>query len=339
MPRRSRWSIRTSSGTTASCTTAPPSTRRSTRRWACARRSSIRRAIPRCRITAPAISPSPLARRHGSDGSHAMQAQRPILTASAALLFAIAAAPLARAQEVGTASAVNPAATANLRTISIGSSIEHKERIRTTSAGSVQLLFVDKTSMTIGPNSDLVIDEYVYDPNAGTGRLAATLGKGALRFVGGQVSHAGDAQISTTNSVIGIRGGVALITSDNVYAGYGRLSVSTGGGSVTLYPGEFTQTQGGGTPPTPPGPPPAGFVSAQLALFQSTGGQSGGAKPGAASERAVRGAEARATGSSDGTVAQVGLNRTVSPPWLPGSSLLDAVTGAVQTTTQANVAA
>jgi FecR protein len=265
-----------------------------------------------------------------------MKASRRILVAGAALLIA-AAGDLSRAQEVGTASAVNPAATANLRTISIGSSIEHKERIRTTSAGSVQLLFVDKTSMTIGPNSDLVIDEYVYDPNAGTGRLAATLGKGALRFVGGQVSHTGDAEIKTANSVIGIRGGVALITSDNVYAGYGRLSVATGGGSVTLYPGEFTQTLGG-APPTPPGPPPAGFVGAQLALFQSTGGQSGGAKPGAASERAVRGAEARATGSSDGTVAQVGLNRTVNPSSLPGSSLLDAITGAVQTTTQNNVA-
>ena len=49
----------------------------------------------------------------------------------------------------------------------------------TTAAGSVQILFVDKTSMTIGPNSDLTIDEYVYDPNAGSGKLAATLGKEA----------------------------------------------------------------------------------------------------------------------------------------------------------------
>ena len=49
---------------------------------------------------------------------------------------------------------------ANLRTISIGTSIEHKERIKTTSLGSVQLLFLDKTSMTIGPNSDLVIDDF-----------------------------------------------------------------------------------------------------------------------------------------------------------------------------------
>ena len=142
------------------------------------------------------------------------------------LVFLVALAALsceAAAQEVGKASAVNPAATANLRTITIGSSITHKERIKTAAEGSVQILFVDKTSMTIGPNSDLTIDEYVYDPNAGTGKLAATLGKGALRFVGGQISHSGDAEIKTANAVIGIRGGVALISPQNVYTGYGGL--------------------------------------------------------------------------------------------------------------------
>ena len=36
----------------------------------------------------------------------------------------------AQAQQVGTASAVNPAATANLKTIVIGQSIAHKEQSR-----------------------------------------------------------------------------------------------------------------------------------------------------------------------------------------------------------------
>ena len=82
---------------------------------------------------------------------------------------------IAQAQQVGTASAVNPAATANLKTITIGQSIAHKERIQTKASGSVQLLFLDKTSMTIGPNSDLTIDEYVYDPSANTGKLVVKI--------------------------------------------------------------------------------------------------------------------------------------------------------------------
>jgi hypothetical protein len=173
--------------------------------------------------------------------------------ALAALIVALLGSS-ALAQEVGKASAVNPNATANMRTITIGASIAHKERIQTTAAGSVQLLFVDKTSMTIGPNSDLTIDEYVYDPNAGSGKLAATLGKGALRFVGGQISHNGDAEIKTASATVGIRGGVALIGTNHVYAGYGTSTVSSGGATVTLGAGEYTSLQRGQPPSSPAAP-------------------------------------------------------------------------------------
>jgi hypothetical protein len=222
----------------------------------------------------------------------------------------------ASALEVGTASAVNPAATANLRTITIGSSIGHKAHIQTATGGSVQLLFLDKTSMTIGPNSDLTIDEYVYDPAGSTGKIAATLGKGALRFVGGQISHNGDAEIRTANAVIGIRGGTAFISSEHVYTGYGVVTVKSGGTSVALRTGEFTATEGGANPPTPPGRPPAGVVAALVHKFQSSGKQTGGAAPGAASPARVAAAEARATGSPKRTVVaavtHVNANGTVS---------------------------
>ena len=252
--------------------------------------------------------------------------------AALALLLGLPALP-AMAQEVGKASAVNPAATANLRTITIGSSITHKERIKTATAGSVQILFVDKTSMTIGPNSDLTIDEYVYDPNAGTGKLAATLGKGALRFVGGQISHSGDAEIKTASAVIGIRGGVALISPQNIYAGYGSSTVSSGGGTVTLGAGEFTQVGGGG-PPSPPGPPPPNFVAGFIQQFQSAGGQTGGAPRGAASPANVARAESRATGTNGGAVAgqltPPVINQMPQLTSTPGNNL----TQTIQTTTQ-----
>lgn len=257
--------------------------------------------------------------------------------AGAASLAVCLLATSAPAQEVGKASAVNPAATANLRTILIGTSIAHKERIKTAPQGSVQLLFIDKTSMTIGPNSDLVIDEYVYDPNASSGKLAVTLGKGALRFVGGQISHSGEAEIKTADAVIGIRGGVALVTQaaqTRVFSGYGNVTVTSGGSTVSLPPGSFTQTQGAGSPPTAPGSPPAGFVSAQLQQFQSTGGQSGGAAPGAASPAAVARAEANATGSSSGTVAQVApvTNGNVQIASTQSSSTQSSVLSQQQTT-------
>lgn len=242
----------------------------------------------------------------------------------------------AQAQQVGTASAVNPAATANLKTITIGQSIAHKERIQTRSSGSVQLLFLDKTSMTIGPNSDLTIDEYVYDPNANTGKLAATLGKGALRFVGGQISHSGDAEIKTGTALIGIRGGVMMTDGKGgIYAGYGRMTVSSGGQTVTLGAGEFTQTQAGG-PPSPPGLPPPGFVQQLIASFQSAAGQTGGARAGSASAKNVAAAEHKATGSPGGLVTGSGAPPSPNPPTIIQqiNAITSAFTEAIQTSNQ-----
>lgn len=214
----------------------------------------------------------------------------------------VASPAVVSAQEVGTAAAVNPAAQARgaggSRTVVIGQSILHRERIQTTSAGSVQLLFVDKTSMTIGPNSDLTIDEYVFDPVANTGKLSASLAKGVMRFVGGQVSHTGSAEIKTSNGVVGIRGGVGLIGTSMVYIGFGQGTVRSGSSSVVLDAGEYTEIRSG-TPPTLPGPPPPGLIGKLLANFQSQNGQGGGAP---ASDRQVEQARAGVTGSPSGPV-------------------------------------
>ena len=211
------------------------------------------------------------------------------------------------AQEVGTAAAVNPSAQARgqsgARTIIIGQSIVHRERIQTTSAGSVQLLFIDKTSMTIGPNSDLAIDEYVFDPQSNTGKLSATLAKGVMRFVGGQVSHTGSAQIATPNAVVGIRGGVGIIGTHQVFIGFGQGTVTSGSSSVTLDAGEYTELAPG-APPTPPAPPPPGLIAKLLQVFQSQAGQGGGAP---ASPNAINQARAVVTGSSSGPVVAMNL--------------------------------
>ena len=244
---------------------------------------------------------------------------------------------VAEAQQVGTAAAVNPASTARdlsggMRTIVLGQSIAHREHIQTTAAGSVQLLFLDKTSMTIGPNSDVSIDEYVYDPQTNSGKLAATLAKGAMRFVGGQISHSGEATIKTASAVVGIRGGVSILTNAGVYLGYGSASVTSNDQSVTLQPGEYSTTSSG-APPTPPGPPPPNFIATFVKLFQSSGGQTGGTSPGAASQGKVTAAEQRATGSSGGPVSgTLPTGTTYTPPTT--QTLVSIINQSIQTSNQ-----
>ena len=135
------------------------------------------------------------------------------LLAAAAML---AAAAPAGAEVVGTAGAVNVTTTGEApggarKVIEIGAQVVRNQRIDTSASGSMQVMFIDKTSLNVGPNSSIVIDEYVYNPADKTGAMALRLGKGLLRVVGGQVTHTGGATVKTPTATIGIRGGVATV--------------------------------------------------------------------------------------------------------------------------------
>lgn len=143
-----------------------------------------------------------------------------IVSAAIVIAACVAIPGAALSDTVGTAAAVKPASTGtppggSTRTLKVGTSIVSRERIQTTNTGSVQLMFNDKSSLTVGPASDLVIDDFVYNPNAaGNGRFAARLTKGALRFVGGEISHTAGATINTPVATLGVRGGAAFVSHD-----------------------------------------------------------------------------------------------------------------------------
>jgi hypothetical protein len=147
------------------------------------------------------------------------------------LLSTVALTPLARAEQIATVASVNPAAKGTppggaSQSLALGSGVVFKERIETSAEGSAQLAFTDRSTLNVGRNSNLVIDQFVYDPNAGTGAMSVTLGKGILRFVGGQVSHTSGATITTPVAVMGVRGGVATVG----YLGRGGTDQDCAGG-------------------------------------------------------------------------------------------------------------
>lgn len=150
---------------------------------------------------------------------------------TASLLLALPA--LAPAQTVGVTGAVNPNTTgtppgASVRTLGTGNDVVFNERITTEASGQADILFVDRSALTVGPNSDLVIDEFVYSPDTGTGKLAASATKGVFRFVGGALSKNPDSvTIKTPAAIVGVRGGVIIYAMN-----------STGGGTLYFLYGE-----------------------------------------------------------------------------------------------------
>ncbi len=47
----------------------------------------------------------------------------------------------------------------------------------------LQLMLLDETVFTVGANTELTVDEFVYDPATGAGQMSASLTKGIFRFV------------------------------------------------------------------------------------------------------------------------------------------------------------
>jgi hypothetical protein len=139
--------------------------------------------------------------------------RRAFLHLSFAFSLALAGMP-AFAEQIGVAAAVNQQAegtppSGTVRTLSIGDNLVHNERIDTDKGGLLQVLLADGTTFTVGPNSQLTIDSFVYDPNRGTAKITASLGKGVFRFIGGKASKTPDGvRLNTPIGTVGIRGGI-----------------------------------------------------------------------------------------------------------------------------------
>lgn len=92
--------------------------------------------------------------------------------------------------------------TANRTPITFGT------RVTTGPDGKVQVLLLDETSFTVGPNSEMVMDEFVYDPAGGFKKVSGTVIKGVFRFITGKISRKDPDALKVKIAVgaIGIRG-------------------------------------------------------------------------------------------------------------------------------------
>lgn len=122
-----------------------------------------------------------------------------------ALLILAVGAQDAFAERIGVASAVKNKVTGNGRALSSGDGVFQNEIVKTAASSSAQLLFLDETSMTVGPNSLVALDRFVYDPNRKTGNVVLNVTKGAFRFVTGSASSR-SYKVKTPVATIGVRG-------------------------------------------------------------------------------------------------------------------------------------
>ncbi|MCW5770424.1 MAG: FecR domain-containing protein [Rhodospirillaceae bacterium] len=148
------------------------------------------------------------------------------IVCGAALALAGAAPALAEAgAKAGVAAAVRGAVqqvsyrtpqAAVGRNVGSGDAIFLGDRIVTGAGAGLQIMLLDGTTFSIGPNSSMVIDEFVYDPTSGSGKVTASMTRGTLRLISGKIGRqSGEAiRVKLPVATVGVRGTVALFSGN-----------------------------------------------------------------------------------------------------------------------------
>ncbi len=204
---------------------------------------------------------------------------------------------------------VEAAAATAVRRLAPRDGVFQAEVIKTSARSATELVFRDETTITIGPEAQVTLDTFVFDPDPAKAKVVVRQSIGALRFVSGKSASLAY-EIRTPTATIGVRGTVFTV----VVAANGLTTVSVEAGVVAVSNvAGVTQTVGPGLsssvspaapgaaapPPSPPGPPPPTAV-AQVNQLNTTIAQAPGTAAGTGAAETAGGFGA---GIGAGTIA------------------------------------
>jgi hypothetical protein len=97
-----------------------------------------------------------------------------------------------------------------------GTRIQTADVIRTGADGSVGMVMVDNSLLSMGPSSSLSLDRLDYDSTTQQGQFDASLRKGSLGVVSGRIAkQSPDAMsVRTPSAILGVRGTEFVVGAD-----------------------------------------------------------------------------------------------------------------------------
>lgn len=122
-----------------------------------------------------------------------------------ALALAMAVFPAAAATDIGVAAAVKNDVKGSGGVLNVGSRVFQNEVVTTGAESLAQLMFLDETTLSIGPKSQVKLDKFVFNPSKDAGSVVFSATKGAFRFITGSQDPR-HYEIKTPVATIGVRG-------------------------------------------------------------------------------------------------------------------------------------
>ena len=134
------------------------------------------------------------------------------------------------AEPVGNTSALIPNASqippqGTRSDLKLRDPIIRNAELATAERGALEVTFLDGSKLTMGQNSRLTVDEYVYTGPGGTGKQTVRYTKGLFRFLSGSIPKE-NVKVETPTVTIGIRGTIFRSALDE--DGSGAISVEWG---------------------------------------------------------------------------------------------------------------
>ncbi len=99
----------------------------------------------------------------------------------------------------------------------VNTGVEMNDAVSTAKARA-ELTFEDKTTVKLTEHSKMIIDDFVYDPKKGSGKLAINMALGTARYASGQIAKNNPQQVAikTPTATIAVRGTDFSMTVDEL---------------------------------------------------------------------------------------------------------------------------
>ncbi|MDP7549016.1 MAG: FecR domain-containing protein [Alphaproteobacteria bacterium] len=83
--------------------------------------------------------------------------------------------------------AVRGVLQANTRTLVLKDEVFSSEKVNTDANSAARFIFRDNTILSIGANSSVTLDRFVFDSDASKSQVAMSMSRGVMRFVSGNL--------------------------------------------------------------------------------------------------------------------------------------------------------
>jgi FecR-like protein len=159
---------------------------------------------------------------------------------------------------LGQASVTHPGEGRALQ-VKLHDEVLFKDVIQTHNESRARALFHDDSMLTVGENSRVEIDEYIYNPDVNIRRAIVKLMQGQVRALVSKVFKANGSkfEIHTPSAVAAARGTYFTVWVENGQSGIinigekGRVDFTSGGMTVAVDPGFFSTAYEGQAPSVP----------------------------------------------------------------------------------------